>query len=134
MAGVVLALANATAYATVVFDLFVAAVALLTALQGCGSLAAARRAATVLVVAAALLAAALLAGGGGYLGGFARTTLARVPGSATPQAVLASSWQWGGAAGHPGLLRDHHQRGRPAARGPDIAARGAVGPRRWPGR
>jgi hypothetical protein len=79
-----------------VFDLFVAAVALLTALPACGVLAAARRAATVLAVAGGLLAAGLLAGGGDYLGGFARTTLARVPGSATPLTVLDDSWQWAG--------------------------------------
>jgi hypothetical protein len=79
-----------------VFDLFVAAVTVLTAAPAAGVLVAARRAATVLAVAGGLLATGLLAGGGDYLGGFARTTLARVPGSATPLTVLDDSWQWAG--------------------------------------
>jgi 4-amino-4-deoxy-L-arabinose transferase-like glycosyltransferase len=95
-AGVALALASAVAYATVVFDLFVAALALLTAIGSGGVLVAARRAAMVLIMAVGLLAAGLLAGGGSYLGGFARTTLARVPGSATPVTVLDDSWRWAG--------------------------------------
>jgi hypothetical protein len=95
-AGAALALANATAYSSVLFDVFMPAVALLTALPASGVLIAARRAAAVLIVAGGLLAAGLLARGGDYLGGFARTTLARVPGSASPLTVLDDSWQWAG--------------------------------------
>ncbi len=95
-AGTALALANATAYSSVLFDLFVAAVALLTGLQSCGWVRAACRAATVLAVTAALLAAGWQLGGSSYLTGFESTTLARVPGSASPLSVLASSWYWAG--------------------------------------
>jgi hypothetical protein len=95
-AGAALALANAAAYLSVLFDLVVIVLALLTAWPAAGWFLAARRAATVLITAAALVAAGLLIGGSSYLGGFERTTLARVPGSASPSAVLADSWSWAG--------------------------------------
>lgn len=94
--GVALALANATAYGTVVFDPLVAALALLAALPACGGLVAVRRAATVLLVTAALLTAGLLAGGSAYRLGVQHTVLSQVPGSASPQQVLAHSWYWAG--------------------------------------
>ena len=95
-AGTALAVANATAYFSILFDLFVAAVALLTGLQSAGLWRAALRAATVLVVTSALLASGVLIGGSSYLTGFESTTLARAPGSAAPLSVLASSWAWAG--------------------------------------
>ena len=61
-AGAALALANAAAYSSVLFDLVVLALALLTALPSGGRLAA-RRAATLLTVVAALLIAGTLVGG-----------------------------------------------------------------------
>ncbi|HXZ77689.1 MAG TPA: glycosyltransferase family 39 protein [Streptosporangiaceae bacterium] len=76
-AGAALALANAASYTSVLFDVFVLALA-------------------VLVVTAALLTAGLLLGGGSYLSGFERTTLARVPGSESALSVLADSWSWAG--------------------------------------
>jgi hypothetical protein len=94
-AGAALALANAAAYSSVLFDLVVLALAVLTALPSGGRLAA-RRAATLLTVVAALLIAGILIGGSVYLTGFERTTLARAPGSDTPLAVLADSWSWAG--------------------------------------
>jgi hypothetical protein len=95
-AGVALALANAAAYSSVLFDVFVVALAVLVAWPAAGGRVAARRAATVLTVTAALLTAGLLVGGGNYLAGFERTTLARAPGSESPLSVLASSWSWAG--------------------------------------
>jgi Dolichyl-phosphate-mannose-protein mannosyltransferase len=95
-AGAALALANATAYSSVLFDLFVIALAVLVAWPTAGGRVAARRAAVMAVVTAALLTAALLIGGGSYLAGFERTTLARVPGSESALSVLGDSWSWAG--------------------------------------
>jgi len=95
-AGVLLAVANAAAYTCLLFDPLVAALALLTAPQASRGLLAARRSGTVLAVTAVLLAAGLGLGGSSYLGGFERTMLTSVPGSATPLAVLSQSWAWTG--------------------------------------
>jgi Dolichyl-phosphate-mannose-protein mannosyltransferase len=95
-AGVALALGNASAYSTVLFDLFVLAVAVLVVWPAGGGRLAARRAAILLTVTAALLTAGVLVGGKNYLAGIERTTLARVPGSDSPLSVLASSWSWAG--------------------------------------
>jgi len=94
-AGAALALANAAAYSSALFDLFVLALAVLVAWPAGGRIAA-RRAAVVLTVTAALLTAGLLAGGANYLRGFEQTTLARVPGSESALSVLADSWSWAG--------------------------------------
>jgi Dolichyl-phosphate-mannose-protein mannosyltransferase len=95
-AGAALALANAAAYSSVLFDVFVLVLAVLVVWPAAGGRVAARRAATVLVVTAALLTAGLLLGGGSYLSGFEQTTLARAPGSESPLSVLADSWSWAG--------------------------------------
>jgi Dolichyl-phosphate-mannose-protein mannosyltransferase len=95
-AGAALALANAAAYSSALFDLFVLALAVLVAWPTVGRRAAVRRAATILIVTAALLTAGLLVGGGSYLSGIERTTLARVPGAESPLSVLADSWSWAG--------------------------------------
>ena len=58
-AAAVLALANATAYTSLLFDPLIAALALLAAPRAAGGLLAARRAGTVLAATAALLAAGL---------------------------------------------------------------------------
>ena len=95
-AAVALALANATAYTSLLFDPLIAALALLTAPWAARGLLAARRAGTVLAATAVLLAAGLGAVGGSYLAGFQRTMLTRVPGSASPLSVLGQSWSWAG--------------------------------------
>src|SRR5262245_5828405 len=95
-AGAALALANAAAYSSLLFDVFVLAMAVLVVWPTVGGRVAARRAATVLVVTAALLTAGLLLGGGSYLSGFERTTLARAPGSESALSVVADSWSWAG--------------------------------------
>ena len=104
-AGTALAVANATAYSSIFFDLFVAAVALLTGLQSSGWRAAFRRAATVLVVTSALLVAGSLIGGSSLPTGFERRPWHRrqarpprcrcspVPG---PGPVCSSSWPYAG--------------------------------------
>ena len=95
-AAVALALANAAAYSSTLFDLVVALLALLTAPRASGGLLAARRVATLLIVTAAVLAAGLLAGGADYRAGVKLTILTAVPGSASPLSVLANSWYWTG--------------------------------------
>jgi MFS family permease len=95
-AAAVLALANVAAYTSLLFDPLIAALALLTAPPTVGGMLAARRAVTVLAATAALLAAGLGIAGGSYLGGFERTMLRRVPGSASPLSVLGLSWTWVG--------------------------------------
>jgi hypothetical protein len=95
-AGTALALANAAAYSSALFDPIVIMLALLTAFPRPGGKPAAARGLTLLAVLAVLLTAGLLAGGSTYAGGVNRTTLARAPGSDSPLTVLAHSWSWTG--------------------------------------
>jgi 4-amino-4-deoxy-L-arabinose transferase-like glycosyltransferase len=92
----VLALANVAAYTTLLFDPLVVALALLTSPWTSRGLLAARRAGTVLVGTAALLGLAVAADRSDYLGGFERTMVTRVAGSASAQSVLGQSWYWAG--------------------------------------
>ncbi len=92
----VLALANVTAYTTLLFDPLVVAVALLTSPWTSRGLLAARRAGTVLVGTAALLGLVVATDRADYLGGFERTMVTRVAGSASAQSVLGHSWYWVG--------------------------------------
>jgi len=95
-AAAVLALANAAAYASALFDPIVILLALLTAFPKPGGKVAARRIAILLVVLVTLLLLGLLIGGSSYVGGFNRTTLMRVPGAASWLTVLRDSWSWTG--------------------------------------
>jgi hypothetical protein len=95
-AGAILALANATAYSSALFDPIVVLLALLTAVPKPGGKVAARRIAIFLIVLVVLLLAGLLVGGSTYVHGFERTTLARAPGAASPLTVLSDSWYWAG--------------------------------------
>ncbi len=95
-AGAALALANATAYSSVLFDPVVIAVALLTAFPRPGGKLAAGRALTLLTVVAAALTAGLLAGGSSYVTGVQQTTVLRVAGAQSPLTVLGHSWLWTG--------------------------------------
>jgi Dolichyl-phosphate-mannose-protein mannosyltransferase len=94
-AGTALAVANAAAYASALFDLVVLALALLTAWPF-GRRAAARRCGVLLVVMMVLVTAGLLAGGSAYLTGVQQTTLARVAGPDSPLSVLTAAWSWTG--------------------------------------
>lgn len=95
LAGVVLAVANAAAYSSTLFDPVVILLALLTAWPG-GARLAARRAGALLTVTAALLIAGALIGGTSYTSGASQTTLARAAGSASLTAVLSHTWTWTG--------------------------------------
>jgi 4-amino-4-deoxy-L-arabinose transferase-like glycosyltransferase len=95
-AGVVLALANAAAYSSALFDPVVILVAMLTAFPRPGRRAAIARGATLVTVLAALLLAGTLIGGSSYISGIEQTTLARVGGSDSVMTVLAHSWAWTG--------------------------------------
>jgi hypothetical protein len=96
IAGLVLALANATAYSSALFDPVVVLLVALTAFPKPGRRVAFRRIWIFVVVLVTPLLLALLIGGSSYLGGIERTTLARVPGAASPLTVLADSWSWAG--------------------------------------
>lgn len=94
-AGGVLALANATAYSSALFDPVIVALALVTALPA-GRRVAARRCASLVTVLAALLIAGALIGGNSYLQGIKQTTVARAAGADSPLQVLADAWSWTG--------------------------------------
>jgi hypothetical protein len=95
-AGAVLALANATAYSSALFDPVVALIALLTALPKPGGKTAARRIAILAVVLVTLLLLGLLIGGSSYLNGISETTFERASGAASAPSVLADGWSWTG--------------------------------------
>ena len=94
-AGAALALANAAAYSSALFDLVVLALAVLTALPH-GTRLAVRRGLTLLVVVAALVTAGLLIGGSTYLAGIERTTLVPIASTDSGLSVLANTWSWAG--------------------------------------
>jgi hypothetical protein len=95
-AGLVLALANATAYSSALFDPVVAVLVLLVAFPQPGRRIAVRRVSVFLIFLITPLLLGLLIGGATYVGGIERTTLARVPGAASALTVLSDSWQWAG--------------------------------------
>jgi Dolichyl-phosphate-mannose-protein mannosyltransferase len=94
-AGGALALANATAYSSALFDVVVVLLALLTAVP-LGAKVAARRCAILMIVLVVLLTAGLLAGGSTYITGVRQTTLARAAGPDSPLSVFADAWSWTG--------------------------------------
>lgn len=96
IAALVLALANAAAYSSALFDPVVVLLVPLTAFPEPGRRVAFRRLWIFIVVLLTPLLLGLLVGGSSYLGGIRRTTLARVPGAASPLTVLDDSWSWAG--------------------------------------
>ena len=94
-AGVLLALANATAYSSALFDPVIVALALLTALPS-GRRIAARRCASLVTVLVAVALVGILLGGSTYWHGITQTTLTRAGGAASPLQVLADAWSWTG--------------------------------------
>ncbi|HEX3490779.1 MAG TPA: glycosyltransferase family 39 protein [Streptosporangiaceae bacterium] len=94
--GACLALANATAYTSVLLDPVVIGLALVTAFPRPGGKVAAIRVATITVVTGVLLTASVLAGGSFYLTGISSTTLGRVAGTDSPLTVAGQSWSWTG--------------------------------------
>jgi MFS family permease len=95
-AGGALALANATAYSSALFDPVVLLIAVVTALPRPGGKMAAARAATLLAIVAVILTPGLLLGGSRYLHGISVTTLQRASGNDSPLTVLAHFWSWTG--------------------------------------
>jgi Dolichyl-phosphate-mannose-protein mannosyltransferase len=95
-AGAVLALANATAYSSVLFDPVIVALALVIALPSGGRFAA-RRCGALVTVLVALLIVGVLLGGSSYWQGITQTTLGRAAGAASPLRVLEDAWSWTGA-------------------------------------
>jgi Dolichyl-phosphate-mannose-protein mannosyltransferase len=95
-AGVALALANATAYASALFDPVVVLIALLTAVPRPGGKTAARRVAILLITVVTLLLVGLLVGGSSYLHGIGLTTFQRAQGAASALTVLGDAWSWTG--------------------------------------
>ena len=93
-AGALLALANATKYATALYDPTVLGVAFLSSWPEAGGRAALRRAALLAGVAAALIAVLLALGGPGYLTGIRVTTTGRVDGTDGASLVFADAWSW----------------------------------------
>jgi hypothetical protein len=96
VAGIALALANATAYSTTLFDPFVIVVALLTAMPRPGGRLAVNRALILLTVVVVLLAVGLLIGGSSYQAGVRLTTLSRVAGGTSAITVLQDAGLWTG--------------------------------------
>ena len=93
-AGLLLALANATKYATALYDPTVVGVAILSSWSCAGRRAALLRAALLAGTAAATLGALLILGGPGYLTGIRVTTTGRVDGADTAALVFADAWSW----------------------------------------
>jgi Dolichyl-phosphate-mannose-protein mannosyltransferase len=93
--GAALAVANAAAYSSALFDPVVVVLAALTAWPA-GARLTARRCSALLIVLAVLVGGGLLIGGSGYLTGIKQTTLARVGGSDSALSVLTDAWAWTG--------------------------------------
>jgi hypothetical protein len=96
VAGIVLALANATAYSTTLFDPVVIIVALLIAMPRPGGRLAANRALILLTVVLVLLGIGLLIGGSYYQAGVRLTTVSRVAGGTSFITVLQDAGLWTG--------------------------------------
>jgi tellurite resistance protein len=93
-AGILLALANATKYATALYDPTVLCLTLLSSWPDAGRKAALRRAAFLAGTAAAVLAVLLALGGPGYLTGIRVTTTGRAHGTDAASLVFAEAWSW----------------------------------------
>jgi hypothetical protein len=95
-AGAALALANAAAYSSALFDPVVLLIAVVTALPRPGGKMAAARAVTVLAISAVILTPGLLLGGSRYWHGISVTTLQRASGTDSPLTVISHFWSWTG--------------------------------------
>ena len=93
-AGILLALANATKYATALFDPTVLCVIMLSSWAEAGRSEAVRRAALLAGTAATVLGALLALGGPGYLTGIRVTTTGRAHGTDAASLVFADAWSW----------------------------------------
>lgn len=91
-----LALANATAYSSAIFDPVVVALAVLAAFPAPGGRIAIARGAALASQVIALLIMLITIAGPYYAAGIARTTLARVAGTDPVSLILARAWAWSG--------------------------------------
>jgi Dolichyl-phosphate-mannose-protein mannosyltransferase len=89
-AGILLALANATKYATALYDPTVLGITILSSRPKL----ALRRAASLAVVTAAVLAVLLVLGGPSYLTGIRVTTTGRAHGADTVSLIFTLAWSW----------------------------------------
>jgi hypothetical protein len=96
VAGMILALANATKYASGIFDPVVIAVVALAVAQRRQAKAATFAAILLTAVTGGLLVAAYILAGPGYQAGIKFSTLTRAAGTDTPSAVLLMSFRWVG--------------------------------------
>ena len=103
-AGMLLALANATKYATALYDPTVACVILLSSWTAAGRREAVRRAALLAGTAAIVLGVLLALGGAGYLTGIGVTTTGRTHGTDAASLVFADAWSWTAVAVVPALI------------------------------
>jgi 4-amino-4-deoxy-L-arabinose transferase-like glycosyltransferase len=94
-----LALANATKYATALFDPVIVALAALVISDQRSGKSAIGRAGYLAAFVTALVAALLALGGPFYMAGVMYTTLARAAGNNPPLLVLEDSWKWAGSVG-----------------------------------
>jgi Dolichyl-phosphate-mannose-protein mannosyltransferase len=93
-AGILLALANATKYATALYDPTVLCVTIVSLWPDAGRRAALLRAACLAGTAAAAVAVLLALGGPGYLSGISATTTGRTHGTDAASLVFADAWSW----------------------------------------
>jgi Dolichyl-phosphate-mannose-protein mannosyltransferase len=93
-----LALSNATKYATGLFDPTVIALGALTIARRCGAKAAIGRGGYLTASALGLISALLALGGSSYLTGILSTTVARTAGGQPPRVILTDSAHWIGLA------------------------------------
>lgn len=91
-----LALANATKYATGLYDPFVVSVGAVLTYRQYGLRAALRRSAAAVAVTVAFVAIGLAAGGVYYYDGIALTTVSRASAGASAASVLVHAWSWAG--------------------------------------
>ena len=103
-AGMLLALANATKYATALYDPSVACVILLSSWTAVGRREAVRRAALLVGSTAIVLGVLLVLGGAGYRTGIGVTTTGRAHGTVTASLVFADAWSWTAVAVVPALI------------------------------
>lgn len=94
LSGLALVLANATKYATILFDPVVLALAVLRGLPRPGGSRAVARGGMLLTHSATVALILAATAGSSYLAGLRVTTLARAPGYNTPSSVIAASVGW----------------------------------------
>jgi MFS family permease len=93
-AAAAIGLANATKYASILFDPVIIAVAILAAHPRSGGKIAASYGASIATYVAAILVSLVTLGGGYYWSGLTTTTLTRIDGTALPMVVLIHSAMW----------------------------------------